>query len=142
MMQSRAVRRFVIALFFFMAALTQFQTLYACEQMEHERLSTVCCCDEPGEMELSCELGGACQDQAGLINEGCCTVSYESSQIAQTVGSQFQQVVLFDAPQASPLLLFDGAEIACIHCSRSFNLVFSSPLPDKTVYFLTGRFRI
>jgi len=133
-----------------MGPLTQFQTLYACELMEHdhehERPSMVCCCDEPGQMGLmGCEMDGACQDQAGMVGDACCDVSYEPSQVTQASGAnaQSQQVLLLDAAQPPPILVsFDFPEVVLVSHAVHFVLHSSSSPPDKPVYLLTSRLRI
>lgn len=148
MIRNPSIRRLIVALLLLMGLLTQFQTLYACELMEHdhERPSMICCCDEPGDMGMmGCEMDGACQDQAGMMDDGCCDVSYEPSQVTQASGAsaQSQQVLLLDAAQPPPLLVsFDFPEIVPVNHVIYFVPDSSAPLPDKPVYLLTRRFRI
>ncbi|NOY71192.1 MAG: hypothetical protein GXP14_02260 [Gammaproteobacteria bacterium] len=146
MIRNPSIRRLIVALLLLMGPLTQFQTLYACELMEHEhdRPSMVCCCDEPGIM--GSDIDGAYQGQAAVMDNGCCAVSYEPSQVDQASGSstQFQQVLLLTAAQPPPLLLvlFDFPEIIPVNHGVHFEPHSSSPLPYKPVYLLTSRFRI
>jgi len=146
MIRNPFIRRVIVALLLLVGPLTQFQTLYACELMEHDKPSMVCCCDEPGDMGLTgCEMDGACQDQAGMVDDSCCDVSYEPSQVAQASGSstQSQQVLLLDAPQPPPILAsFNFPEIVPLNHAVRFIPRSSPPLPDKPVYLLTNRFRI
>ena len=147
MLRSPFIRRVIVTLLLFVGQLTQFQTLYACELMEHDKPSKTCCCDEPGDMgKMACKQGGTCQDQSSIkAGEGCCNVSYEPTQETQASGTTIpsQQLLLLDAPQPPPTFAwFDFFEILPENHS-SFALVHSSPsLPDKPVYFLTRRFRI
>jgi len=154
MIRNPSIRRLFVALLLLMGPLTQFQTLYACELMEHdhehERPNMVCCCDEPGDMGMmGCEMDGTCQDQAGLMNDGCCDLSYEPSQVTQASGvsAQSQQVLLLDAAQPPPLDLFDFPASGFIDSIPANHVIYfvpdsSVPLPDKPVYLLTNRFRI
>lgn len=150
MIRNPSIRRLIVALLLLVGPLTQFQTLYACELMEHdhehERASMVCCCDEPGDMgAMGCEMDGTCQDQAGMVGDGCCDISYEPSQVTQASGAstQSQQVLLLDAAQPPPILVsFDFPEIIPANHGIHFEPDSSSPLPDKPVYLLTNRFRI
>lgn len=126
--------------------MTQIQTLYACELMGDNKPKIVCCCDEPSDIGMmSCEKDGVCQDQAGMVSDGCCDISYQSSQVAQASGAsaQSRQVLLLDAPQPPPILAsFDFPEIVPLSHSVRFVPRSSPPLPDKPVYLLTSRFRI
>jgi len=94
---------------------------------------------------MGCEMDGTCQDQAGLMDDGCCDLSYEPSQVTQASGTsaQPQQVLLLDAAQPPPLLVaFDFPEIVPVNHIVYFVPDSSVPLPDKPVYLLTRRFRI
>jgi len=146
MIRNPSIRRLVVALFILVGPLTQFQVLYACELMEHDNPSMVCCCDEPGKTgKMGCEMDGTCQDQAGVVGDGCCDVSYEPSQVIQASGAstQSQQVLLLDAAQPPPILVsFDFSEIVPVKHTVHFVPHSSSPLPDKQLYLLTNRFRI
>lgn len=146
MIRNLFIRRVIVALFLLVGSLTQFQTLYACELMGDGKPKMVCCCDEPGDMGvMGCEMDGACQDLAGLIDDSCCNVSYEPSQVAQAPGTstQSQQVLLLDAPQPPPILAsFDFSDIVPLSHAVRFVPRSSPPLPDKPVYLLTSRFRI
>ncbi len=150
MARNPSICRFIVALLLLLGPLTQFQTLYACELMEHdhehERPSMVCCCDEPGQMGMmGCEMDGSCQDQVGLMSEGCCDISYEPSQAAEASapGYQSQQVLLLDAPQPPPIpVSFDLPDIVPLKRADGLGARSSPPLPPKPVYLLTRRFRI
>ncbi len=84
------------------------------------------------------------QDQAGVMDGGCCNVSYELSQVTQA-SAQFQQVLMLAAAQPPPVLV-----VVAFHFSdiiprlRDIHLEpdSPSPLPDKPIYLLTSRFRI
>jgi len=93
--------------------------------------------------EMSCKMDGACQDQAGMGDDGCCDVSYEPSLVTEASGaSQSQQVLLLNAAQPPPILVsFNFPEIPVKHIVH-FEPDFSFPLPDEPVYLLTSRFRI
>ncbi len=85
------------------------------------------------------------QDQTGAMDNGCCDLSYEPSQVTQASGAntQSQQVLLLDAAQPPPLLVsFDFPEIIPVNHVVYFEPDSSLPLPDKPVYLLTNRFRI
>ena len=150
MIRNSSIRRLIVVLLLLMGPLTQFQTLYACELMahdhEHERPSMVCCCDEPGDMgAMGCEMDGTCQDQAAMMDTGCCDVSYEPSQVTQAsaASAQSQQILMLDAAQPPPLLVsYDFPEIIPANHVVYFVPDSSVPLPDKPVYLLTSRFRI
>ncbi|MCF6324007.1 MAG: hypothetical protein L3J89_06770 [Gammaproteobacteria bacterium] len=150
MIRNRSIHQLIVALLLLMGPLTQFQTLYACELMvhdhEHERPSMVCCCDEQGDMGMmSCEMDGTCQDQAAMMDSGCCDLSYEASQVTQASGAsaQSQQVLMLDAAQPPPLLVsFDFSEIILTNHVIYFVPDSSVSLPDKPLYLLTRRFRI
>ncbi|HHJ14480.1 MAG TPA: hypothetical protein ENJ79_08930 [Gammaproteobacteria bacterium] len=150
MAKNPLLRRAVVALLLLLGPLTQFQTLYACEVMEHDhkdgRPSMVCCCDKLGEMAMmACEMDGSCQDQAGGMAKGCCDISYEPSQTAEASapGYQSQQVLLLDAPQPPPILVsFDLPDIVPLKRADGLGARSSPPLPPKPVYLLTRRFRI
>ena len=95
--------------------------------------------------KMDCEMDGTCQDQAGMVGDGCCDVSYEPSQVTQASGAsaQSQQVLLLDAAQPPPILVsFYFSEIVPVKHTVHFVLHSSSPLPGKQLYLLTNRFRI
>jgi len=146
MIRNPSIRRILVTLFLLVGPLTQFQTLYACELMEHDKPNMVCCCDEPSDMGMmGCELDGTCQDQPGASGDGCCDISYQPSQVTQASGASFQaqQVLLLDAPQPPPIpASFDFHEIVSVKHTVRFDPCFSPPLPNKPVYLLTNRFRI
>jgi len=153
MTRNPSIRRLIVALLLLMGPLTQFQTLYACELMDHEHGSPgmVCCCDEPGDMGMmGCEMDGTCQDQAVMAGAGCCDITYEPSQVSQASGASAhsQQTLLLDAAQPPPLPdSFDFPDSAFIDSVPANHVVHFVPdasalLPDKPVYLLTRRFRI
>ncbi len=146
MIRSPSIRRLIIALLLLAGPLTQFRMLYACELMEHDKPSMVCCCDELGQMGMmGDEMHGTCQDQAGTAGDTCCDISYEPSQVTQASGAsaQSQQALLLDAAQPPPIpVLFDLPEIVVVNHAVHFAPHSSYPLPDTPVYLLTRRFRI
>ncbi|RLA45080.1 MAG: hypothetical protein DRR06_08085 [Gammaproteobacteria bacterium] len=144
MIRIPSIRRLIVTLLLLTGPLTQFQTLYACELMDDSEPQMICCCDEPGDMGMmGCAMDASCQDQSGTMANGCCEISYQSSEVAPHPSFHAQQVVMLDAPQPPPIpVSFHFPDI--IPPSPTVAFVFRSSLllPDKPVYLLTSRFRI
>lgn len=133
----------VITAYLFMGLFSQFQTVFACELMS-EKAQYVCCCDELA--GTGCKMGGGCHDQQGSLNTDCCQTSYQQvpSTIAIASESHAQQVVLLEAPQPPPDVLFSLTALA----SQNHLPVFFGPTalppgyPGNRIYLLTRRFRV
>ncbi len=141
MIKNPIIRRFTVALFLLLGPFTQFQTLYACETMEHnhDRPGMVCCCDKPGKMAM---MG---QDQTGMQGDVCCDISYQASPVTQAsaTSAQSQQILMLDAAQPPPLLvLFYPLEIILLNHALYFTSYSAFVPPDTPVYLLTRRFRL
>jgi len=99
---------------------------------------------------LGSEMDGAYQNQAAMLDDGCCEVSYQPSQVTQASGAsaQSQQVLLLDAAQPPPIWLafsfpgFGFIDRIPITHGVHFEPDASSPFSAKPVYLLTRRLRI
>ncbi|HED17880.1 MAG TPA: hypothetical protein ENI74_00025 [Gammaproteobacteria bacterium] len=143
MIRNASFRRFVIGLFLFTGLFSQFQAVFACELMgDGER--TVCCCDEHG--DKGCAMGGGCHDQQTTPDTDCCAVSYQSPPGSDAIvsDSHAQQVVLLEAPQPPPALLFS---LSALNPPNPLSVLFGPTAlppgsPGNLTYLLTRRFRV
>lgn len=143
MTRNASFRRFVIGLFLFSGLFSQFQAVFACELMgSGERY--VCCCDEHG--DKGCPMGGVCHNQQNTPDADCCAVSYQAApgSNAMVSDSHAQQVVLLEAPQPPPALLFS---LTALKPPNALPVLFAPTAlppgsPGTLTYLLTRRLRV
>ena len=157
MSRNSTFRRSVIAIFIFTALFTQFQTVYACGL--DGKVRYFCCChkhdsmhkndsmDEQGSMKMmDCEMDGKCYHQQDMPPQGCCDISYKQvpSATGITPGAHAQQVLLLDAPQPPPAVLFEPPDPPLP--SESYTGIEYFPVPSwssgTSTYLLTKRLRV
>ena len=96
--------------------------------------------------KMDCEMDGKCFHQQDMPAQGCCDISYEQAPSATGIapGTHAQQVLLLDAPQPSPALLFKPPDPPLTGGYYTGIDYFPVPSwsPGTWTYLLTNRFRV
>jgi len=149
MIRNVTLRRLILSFGLFIALLTHFQVVFACE-LKDDETPLVCCCEAISESSMGCDMGngGGCNTLAAKMTSSepnCCNTSYQYAPGATVVApdAHTQQGLVLHSSQPLPLtttfVITDFYQPIQI-------LRFISSLPpgpaSKQTYRLTNRLRI